>query len=478
MTSPGGRIGAASAPMTGIARGKRVYDVAIFGKDVGGAVAGALLAKKGLRVLLATLGPMAATRESEGWLLPTAQPVLAPLRQLSGTAGPLDELGVGQELQRQAAATGGAFQILSDRLRLSLPGDPVRRRVELRRELGETAAAQAETDLDELERLGRPWDAFIVEAPPLPARGFFERRRLEKTLPVPPPLPEGVVGEALAALSPFAANLVGDSAPEATAREAAALLRSPLRLWGGAAQLGELLRKKAVESGAEVTPERCRNLRVDRKGVSFDVGEAEIRASAAIFACDGASVAELCAGGGRTERKLAEEADLPIARQVVLSHFVVRGEGLPLALEEAALLLGHPSGPMVISAVPARRARGEAAGEKLLTIGRVADTASLPSGDELLASVRAALEPVLPFFDRHVVHQAVDVAPLQSHALLRPDEDAEPIGLRPDSDVHDRVLFASDAVYPGFGLEGSILGARAAVEKSLALSGRKQVAAT
>jgi hypothetical protein len=39
-------------------------------------------------------------------------------------------------------------------------------------------------------------------------------------------------------------------------------------------------------------------------------------------------------------------------------------------------------------------------------------------------------------------------------------------------------MFASDAVYPGFGIEGSILGARAAAEKALALSGRRKVTAT
>ena len=468
----------ASPGFVSSARGRRFYYVAIIGPDIGGAVAAALLARKGLRVLLATMVPTAVARESEGWLLPSAHPVVPPLRQLSGALGALDELGVGQDLQRQAAATTGAFQILSDKIRLSLPADPNRRRAELKRELGDAQAMEAEAALDSLERLGRPWDAFLFEPPPLPARGFFERRRLEKMLPPPPEVPRGLVGAALEALAPFAANLVGEAAPEGTAREAAGLLRAPLRLWGGAAQIADLLRKKAIESGAEIAVERCAGLRLERKGILFELGGAEIRASTVLIACSADEVAALCEGGGRSERKLAEEAALPIGERVVLAHFVVRAEGLPLALEEAALLLGHASGPMMISSLPARKAKGDAPTERLLTVAQVVKVDAQPKPEDLLASIRAALEPVLPFFDRHIVHQAADIAAPLAHTVLRPSADGSPIGLRPDSDAHERALFVSDAVYPGFGIEGSILGARAASEKALALSGRKSVSAT
>lgn len=155
--------------------GRRLYDAVVLGPDVGGAAAGALLARRGLRVLLAPLGPAAAARESGGWLLPAAHPMVPPLRQLPGATGTLDELGLGQDLQRVAAPTDGAFQLLGDKLRLSLPNDLLRRRAELLRELPADEAAQAEAGLDALERLGRPWDAFLLQAPPMPARGFFER---------------------------------------------------------------------------------------------------------------------------------------------------------------------------------------------------------------------------------------------------------------------------------------------------------------
>ena len=472
--------------------GKRVYDVAVIGCDVGGAAAAALIARRGLRVLMAPLCMPSVARESEGWLLPVAHPVVPPLRQLSGATSALDELGLGQDLQRQAAPSAGAFQLLGDKLRLSLPADLARRREELRRELPESEAHQAEAELDSLELLGRPWDPFLISAPPYPARGFFERRKLRQLVPTPPELPTGLVGEALAAVAPFAASLVGDTAPEATAREAAALLRAPLRLWGGQAQIADLLRKKALEAGADLFPDACSALRLDRKGVSFFLGGSEVHVSAVVIACSGATLAKICEGGGRAERKLAEEAQLPVARKVVLAHFVVRGEGLPLALEEAALLLGHTAGPLVLSALPARRSRlhpGAGDGrkpdarsidegsEKLLTVARVVPFSD-SDGDGLLALARAALEPVLPFFDRHILHQAADLDSPQAHPLFAPREDGEPVGLRPISETHERALFASSAAYPGFGLEGAFVAARACADQALALSGRRTVTAT
>lgn len=456
---------------------KRVYDVAVLGPDVGGAAAAALCARRGLRTLLAPMLPLSTAREADGWLLPAAHPMIPPLRQLSAAVGTLDELGLSADLTRQASGAQGAFQLLGEKLRLSLPAEPARRKAELRRELSDVAAQEAEQSLDALERLGRPWDAFLLEPPPWPPRGFFERRRVHKIVPQPPQLPEGLVGDALHALAPFAASLAGDSAPEATAREAAALLRAPLRLWGGAAQLSELLRKKATEAGGDVITDGVEQLRIDRKQVTFLLGGADVTVSCVVLACGAERVGALVQGGGRTERKLAEEAALPVARKVTLAHYVVRGEGLPLALEEAALLLGHAMGPLVISALPARRAKGDAGGERLLTVARVSD-AGFSDEQGLLTSIKSALEPVLPFFDRHIVHESADLNPPQSHPILRPHDDAEPIGLRPLSDAHDRVLFASAATYPGFGLEGQILAARAAAGQALVLSGRKSVSAT
>jgi phytoene dehydrogenase-like protein len=464
-------------PGRAVSLGKRVYDVAVIGPDLGGAATAALIARRGMRVLLAPLSLPAVSREQNGWLIPAAHSLLPPMRQLSGATPAIDDLGLAQDLQRQITPASSALQLLGDKLRLTLPNDLSRRREELGRELPEAEAQQAEAELDSLELLGRTWDAFLVEPPPYPARGFFERRRLHKILPHPPELPSGLVGEVLGAVAPFAASLVGDSAPEAAARQAAALVRAPLRLWGGQAQIAELLRKKALEAGADLFPEACSSLRLDRKGVGFLLGGSEMRVGTVVLACSGEEVAKLCEGGEREEQKLAVEAHLPVARKVVLAHFVVHPDGMPLALEEAALLLGHPAGPLLISVVPARRARGETAGERLMTVARVVPAGD-SDGDALLASVRSALEPVLPFFEHHIVHQSADMDPALPHPLFAPHEDAHPVGLRPVSETHERALFASAAVYPGFGIEGAFLAARGCFDQAVSLSGKRTVTAT
>ena len=456
---------------------RRLYDVAVIGSDPGGAATAAILSRRGLRVLLAADGPL-TPRESDGWVLPGAAPVVPSLRQLGGAAPVLDDLGLAQELVRQSAGPQGGLQILGESLRLSLPADAARRREELRRELPDQWSA-VESALDALEGLAKTWDAFVQEPPPLPARGFFERRKLRKILPNPPPdLPEGFVGEGLPALAPFCASLVGDTAPEAAARQAATLLRAPLRLWGGAGQVWEVLRAKAEASGTHVLAGRCARLRIDRRGASFELEGAEVRANVVALATSPPRIAELCEGGGRVERNLIEESNLAIARKVALVHFVVHPAAIPQGLEEAALLFSA-EGPALVACHPARRARGEGRGEKLLTFCRAIDVAD-NDGPALIAAARRALDPVLPFFDRHIVHETVDLDPLQGQRLLRPHEGihSEPIGVRAVSEAHERVVFASREVYPGFGLEGSLLAARACAGHALELSGRKQVAAT
>jgi hypothetical protein len=456
---------------------KRVYDVAVLGPDVGGAAAAALCSRRGLRALLAPLGQVAAARESEGWLIPAAPSILPPLRQLTGAVGTLDEAGLGTDLQRQGGGPG-SFQILTDRLRLSLPADVTKRRSELRRELSEAAAAEAEAALVSLETLGKGWDDFLREAPPWPPRGFLEGRRVRKTLPPPPQLPEGLIGECLHALAPFVTSLAGEFAPESLAREAAALLRSPLRVFAGEAQLAELLRHKCAAAGGDVFPDlQAEQLRIEKRGVIFQLGGNEVRASCVVLACSAERIAAMVQEGGRLERKLAEEAALPVERKVTLAHYIVRPEGLPQALEDAAILLGNAMGPLLLTTLPARRARGESSGEKVLTVARVSD-AGFADPDGLLATIRATLEPIFPFFDRHLVHQAADVNPAQPHPILRAPEGTEPVGLRPISAADEHVLFASASTYPGFGLEGQILAGRAAAGQALALSGRKTVSAT
>jgi hypothetical protein len=212
--------------------------------------------------------------------------------------------------------------------------------------------------------------------------------------------------------------------------------------------------------------------------VSFELEGAEVRASAIVLATSPERIAELCQGGGRVERNIVEETALPASRKLGLAHFVVRPEAVPQGLEEAALLLSREEAGL-LTCHPARRARGDVRGERLVSLCRPIEAQSM-DGSGFLASARKALEAVLPFFERHIVHETTDLDPQHGQRLLRPHEGlhSEPIGVRPISGAHERVVFASREVYPGFGLEGSMLAARACAGHAAELSGKKEIQAT
>src|SRR5207237_278168 len=84
------------------------------------------------------------------------------------------------------------------------------------------------------------------------------------------------------------------------------------------------------------------------------LGGSEVTASCVVLACGAERIGALLQGGGRLERKLAEEAALPVARKVTLAHYVVRAEGLPVALAEAARRRGAAVGRPGVSASPPR----------------------------------------------------------------------------------------------------------------------------
>src|SRR5207248_3176797 len=149
------------------------------------------------------------------------------------------------------------------------------------------------------------------------------------------------------------------------------------------------------------------DLRVERRGASFELEGAEVRANVIVLATSPPRIAELCQGGGRIERNVVEESALAVSGKVGLAHFVVRAEAIPQGLEEASLLFTG-DGAGLLACHPARRARGEMRSERLLTLCRTVDPADT-DGAALIASARKALEPVLPFFDRHIVHETFDL---------------------------------------------------------------------
>jgi NADPH-dependent 2,4-dienoyl-CoA reductase/sulfur reductase-like enzyme len=79
---------------------KRIYDVCVLGSQLGGGVAGALLARRGFRVLQVALDDPGPGYVDGGYLLPWGPALLPDPQQLPAADTVLVELGLASDLGR------------------------------------------------------------------------------------------------------------------------------------------------------------------------------------------------------------------------------------------------------------------------------------------------------------------------------------------------------------------------------------------
>jgi phytoene dehydrogenase-like protein len=242
------------------------YDVIVCGGETSGLVAGALLARRGFRVMLLGHEPASAAFEAGGLTLSAAPALLPPLDD-PPAARVLKELDVANHVKRKTATSEVSF-------RLQLPGqrlDVTRDRALQEREVSRAFAAAGGSVASVIERLSdaaRLLDPLFASAITLPPNGFWERRevgRLRSLLPKPTtdlfaPLPAEHPFRAMAALpavhgASFVAHDVG-LVGEARAFEIAR--RGQHILEGGLAALQALMLARLEMFGADrrdrVTP--------------------------------------------------------------------------------------------------------------------------------------------------------------------------------------------------------------------------------
>src|SRR5262245_19502963 len=126
------------------------YDVIVCGGDTSGLVAGALLARRGFRVMVLGHEPWSAAFEAGGLTLSAAPALLPPIDD-APAARVLKELDVSNHVKRKTATSEVAF-------RLQLPGqrlDIVRDRAQQERELGRAFGAAGGSVGGVIDRLGK-----------------------------------------------------------------------------------------------------------------------------------------------------------------------------------------------------------------------------------------------------------------------------------------------------------------------------------
>jgi phytoene dehydrogenase-like protein len=497
---------------------QRLYDACVVGSQLGGALAGALLARRGYRVLHLDHDGLGTGYEDGGYLLPYAPAVLPSPRVLPSAEVALTELGLATDILRHLEPCAPDIQILLPRHRVDVGHDPARRLAELRREWPREADA-IEGAFDLLSRLFEATSPFMRSIPPLPPAGFGDRRAVSKAIrfaaSVPGAPPDAVEGDpflaveghplrsALAIAQRFLTYLDGPASRFETTRLLGAMLRGSHRLAGGQQALREAIRRKIAESrgetlGGERGEAIAESLEIDGSRVAAVRLAGSPNAWVArvfIGATDAPALRRLLPGlaaDGKAGRLL--ETVRPV-RQLFTMNLVVKRAALPPALGDTVLALRDPDGSdaienaILIQVHPARRDRGKGGGEvvsdeRVLCAAGFVPTDVRDRGEghlaELGRQVREAIADTVPFFERHLLRESIPLlaAPKEgrgSRLLPHPlyaVETEQALGVTglPARSPYKNLFFAGREVVPGLGIEGEFhagLQAAAAAQELL-----------
>jgi phytoene dehydrogenase-like protein len=150
------------------------YDVVVLGMDLGPLVAGAILARRGFRVLVTGQGTLNNYYSCYGYRF-AHKPFM-----LSGTRSPaiervVDELSIGQRFHQLLSTDELRFQVVLSNVRINVFGSLIKTEEEISRELclskDKVAAALRETG-----RLSSEFEKILQWNLVIPPESFFERR--------------------------------------------------------------------------------------------------------------------------------------------------------------------------------------------------------------------------------------------------------------------------------------------------------------
>ncbi|MHB1845249.1 MAG: hypothetical protein ACYCWW_10495 [Deltaproteobacteria bacterium] len=494
-----------------VAASRLTYDVIVFGGDLGGAVAAALLTRRGHRVLAVVHGAPPPTYQDQGFVFSTLPSLLPSLRTIPAAVTALEELGLLADVGRAQLRLEPPLQLLTDSSRLELPADPSALAAELARELGDEAGAAAMA-FEALASSQRELDPFFSESPPFAEPRLLERWRQRRARGQRPKVGaaaaevglgldgERPLDEALRALWRLGSSLALERPSSAPSlRPLSQLLGGATSYPGGLLGLARELRARVPGMGGEVSDGpsgRVHDIALAGRKLSalrLTGSPHEYRAAMFIAALPGAELRDLLPAAAATSPLAATASAVRPRRALAVMNLVVAEAGVPVGLGRAALLVptSPPGGDaregLLIEQLPVERAEGRAGvPSRVLQLSRQAGVERFGSEAavrELFHEMRSDLERFFPFLGRHVLAES---SPLLGAAgggegplalALRLHVGVE-VGLRselgltglPIRSPSPNLLFASREVLPGLGLEGEFLAgiaAAAEVERRL-----------
>lgn len=474
---------------------RHVYDVIVLGAQLSGVLAGALLAKRGYRVLHIDPEGLGASYEDRGFGLPYAPSILPSLRRLPQADAALTELGIAVELGRALDASGQELQLLFPKNRLDLSPSAARRESEIRREFADRKEPLVAALLETI-RVAEATDVFFKNPlSPFPASGFVERFQLRIAARAVPALgsapaaaiEDDLIGQALRALSRFLIYLEDDEAGRmARSRPVGQVLAGPHRFPGGAMGLRQALRKRLGElggdyAGGEEEPAPVEELMFEGplfSGVKLVSSSNVYRARCLLASTDTSALAPLVPPKAK-KHKLADLFESVRQRRYLFPvNLVVHQAGLPLGLKDLALVVpgAEGLGPVLLELGPAFKNGRELPDHRVLCAAAFVSAAEHDAGEarlrELAARIEAAAMEVAPFCGPHVALRSAPYLDaknargnrLSPHPLLEIGEDRF-LGLAglPQRTPCKNFFLASREVLPGLGVEGEFMaGVRAA----------------
>lgn len=492
-------------------RTQRLYDVCVIGSQLGGVAAGALLSRRGYRVLHVDHDGLGGNYEDGGWLLPYAPAVVPSLRAFPAASAVLAEVGLTSDLDRHLEPCRPDLQLILPRHRLDLSHEAPARLAELEREWP-GSGERLEAAFSEAAGLFDASSPFLAGTPPLPPSGLRQRWALSKALRQAAVRSSAApfagldghpLAEALAAFARFLNYQEGDAPPLGLTRLLGAASRGTWRVAGGHEGLREILRRRIAESrgellGAEGAPAIAESLEFEHGRVaSLRVEDSDdvFAARAFVSATDAPALRRLIPGGGE---KLAALLDrVRPARQLLAVNLVVRAAALPPPLGETVLCLGvqdpEIAPALLMQVLPGRRSARAgpsepSAGERVVCAAAFVSARSRDKGRDHVADlagrVRAALDDAIPFLGAHTVHESVPLlaAPserrgsrLMAHPLYQVDlpQTLGVTGLPTRSPIKN-LFFAGREVLPGLGIEGEFHAALQAAARVQQFLGKKE----
>lgn len=157
---------------------KNYYDVLVVGPELGPLAAGALLAKRGFRVLVVGQNAPRDRYTCFGFTF-AHRPFALYNAESPAIRRIVAELGIGQVFQRLVRAESPAYQVVMPRCRIDVHRHPKSTESEIARELPEAAAA-AGPALAEIGRLSGEIGKLLDNDLVIPPETFFERRELAR----------------------------------------------------------------------------------------------------------------------------------------------------------------------------------------------------------------------------------------------------------------------------------------------------------